>query len=433
VADRRPDRAVSDSRPIVLGCVADDLTGATDLSGRLVREGMRVVQLLGVPVDVDVPPDVDAVVIALRTRTGSPEDAVQASLASLRWLQAAGCGRNYFKYASTFDSGVSGNIGPVAAALREATGASVVTVCPAFPENRRTVYLGHLFVGDLLLSDSGMRFHPLNPMTDSSVPRLLAAQTSGRVALVPYSTVAAGATAIRERLDALRAGAPDFAVVDALHDGHLAALASACVDDPLCTGGSAFAGALAARLRERGDFRPAPPTIPPRPSGFSAVLAGSCSEATRAQVAEMAGRSASFPLDGAMIATSPDIVSEAISWARPRLSRGNVLIYSTADPAAVRRSRDLLGPDAGGVIEGVLARIARGLVDEGVRRLVVAGGETSGAVAEALGVEALLVGPEIEAGVPVTYSLPGQELALVFKSGNFGSPAFLSRALEHLL
>jgi 3-dehydrotetronate 4-kinase len=415
----------------LIGCVADDLTGATDLGGLLAREGLRTVQLVGVPDrDTVLPADTDAVVVALKTRSTPVADAVRESLDALRWLRDAGCERYYFKYCSTFDSTPRGNIGPVADALLAALGERMTVVCPAFPENDRTVYWGHLFVGGVPLAESGMRHHPVTPMTDSDLSRLLRPQTDGAVGLVPYPVVRDGAGAIRAHLDALGEQGHRYAVTDALDHTHLGSLAAACLPDRLCTGGSALAGALAAQLRTAGRIPARAAVDPPPGGGFAAVLAGSCSVATRAQVDRMRAGRKSFPVLADEIAAGRDVVAAALGWARTRLAAGPVLIHSSTDEAGFARSREVLGPRADQIIEDTLAGIARGLVSDGVRRLVVAGGETSGAVTRALGVTVLRIGAEIEPGVPIVSTVEEEPLTLVLKSGNFGTPEFFDKALR---
>lgn len=415
-----------------LGVIADDFTGATDVAGMLVRAGLRTVQTIGVP--AGAAPEADAVVVALKSRTAPVDEAVAQSLAALRWLRAAGATRFYFKYCSTFDSTPRGNIGPVAEALMDALGADITVVCPAFPENGRTVYAGHLFVGDTLLGESGMRDHPLTPMTDAKLERVLQPQLpAGRkIGLVRHAEVAAGAEAVRTRLAALRAEGVRYAVTDALDNDDLRTLAAATADLPLVTAASglalgmsaAGAGDVAARAAEAARLPEAP--------GPSAVVSGSCSQATRAQVARWReqGRAA-LRIDALALAEDAEPpVRAALEWAAARLPAGPVLVYATASPDEVRAVQQRLGTErAGALVEQALARIARGLVHEhGVRRLVVAGGETSGAVVQALGITQLRIGAPIAPGVPWTWAeRPGLRLAL--KSGNFGSADFFDCAI----
>lgn len=417
---------------LLLGCIADDLTGASDLAGTLVREGMRVVQLVGVPKQpMGSLPPMDAIVVSLKSRSCPVKDAVTDSLESLRWLIAAGCRTTYFKYCSTFDSTPQGNIGPVADALLKELPASFAVVAPAFPRNARTVYAGHLFVGDVLLSGSSMRHHPVTPMTDSNVVRLMAAQSEEDVGLVHYRDVEGGEAAIRQRIADLAAAGLKYAVVDALEDGHLVSLARAVADHDLITGGSALAGSLAEVLREQGAFVPSDaPAVGAASSGFSAVLAGSCSAATVAQVERMKQHRPSYRLDPLELAQGRDLAGEAVAWAAQRLADGPVLIYSTTDVDGLERVRRALGPDSGERVEQVMREVAQGLRAAGVMKLVVAGGETSGAVVEALGVTSMTVGEELAPGVPTLETNPSPGLALVLKSGNFGDSDFFETALD---
>jgi uncharacterized protein YgbK (DUF1537 family) len=415
---------------VILGVVADDFTGATDVASMLVRAGMRTVQVIGVP-DGEAPA-ADAVVVALKSRTVPAADAVRESLAALQWLRRAGARQCYFKYCSTFDSTPQGNIGPVAEALMDALDTDFTIACPAFPENGRTVFRGHLFVGDALLSDSGMRDHPLTPMTDANLVRVLQAQSRGRVGLVRHDVVARGAAAVRERFDALRAEGVRLAVADAIDDDDLRVLALACADLPLVTAGSGVALGLPAAYAERGWLRPdARAATLQHVGGQGAVVSGSCATATRAQVAQwlQAGRPA-FKVDAGALAAGAPLPAQAVSWARERLSQGPVLVYATAEPAEVAQVQQRLGVErAGALVEQCLAEVATGLVDAGVRRLVVAGGETSGAVVQALGVRQLRIGGTIDPGVPWTQA-EGRPLLLALKSGNFGGIHFFEKALS---
>lgn len=418
---------------MLLGCIADDFTGATDLANTLTRRGMRTVQTIGLP--DGTAPEADAIVVALKSRTVPVSDAVAQSLAACRWLKQNGARQIFFKYCSTFDSTDDGNIGPVADALLDELGAGFTIACPAFPENRRTIYLGHLFVGSELLSDSSMRNHPLTPMRDSNLVRVLGRQTRHKVGLVPYPEVRRGPLAISDRFAALQSDGVRHAIVDAIADDDLENIGAACAGMPLVTGGSGVALGLpsnftrAGRLKARGD-------VPPLATagGTGAVLAGSCSAATQAQVAAMAAAAPSFALDPVMLSSdAAGIIAEAVAFATPRLPEGPVLIYSTAAPDAVAAAQAKLGRDrAGALVEDAIAQIAKALVAAGVRRLVVAGGETSGAVVSALGVTALEIGPQIAPGVPATLSYGEPRLALALKSGNFGGPDFFARAMEAL-
>ena len=421
---------------VLLGAIADDFTGATDLCNTLVRRGMRSVQLIGLPDTGMAVPDAEAVVIALKSRTIPAAEAVAMSLAALRWLREAGARQILFKYCSTFDSTDSGNIGPVADALLGALNCDFTLFCPAFPENGRTIFKGYLFVGDVLLSESGMRDHPLTPMRDPSLVRVLQRQTKHRVGLVPYGAVAGGAAAIRETFAALRHSGVRHAVVDAIEDRDLEAIGEAAADLPLVTGGSGIALGLPENFRRQGLLGAgAAADVLPAVGGAAAVLSGSCSEATQAQVAHMinAGEGRTFILNPLVLAGRPDLAADALAWAEPLLGERPILIASTAGPELVARIQAELGRErAGALVEAAMGQIAKGLVARGVRRLVVAGGETAGAVVQALGVRGLRIGPQIDPGVPWTASLGAEPLALALKSGNFGAPDFFLRAFDVL-
>ena len=419
---------------LLLGAIADDLTGATDLCNTLVADGMRTVQVIGAPRAGTAVPDADAVVVALKSRTVPPAKAVRESRAVLAWLRRGGARQIFFKYCSTFDSTPRGNIGPVADALLDDLGTDLTIACPAFPTNGRTVYKGHLFVGDGLLENSGMRNHPLTPMRDSNLVAVLGAQTSRPVGLVGHETVREGAGAIRRALDRLREAGTRHAVVDAIADGDLMAIGESCVGLPLVTGGSGVAMGLPANFRRNGLLGEAgEAAVLPAAAGHAAVIAGSCSSATLGQIEHMVASCPAFFVDAEALAARRRVAAEALAWARPRLAGGPVLIYASAAPARVRRIQKRLGADkAGAMIERCLARIAKGLVDAGTGRLVVAGGETAGAVVGALGVRALRIGAEIDPGVPWTVSVGEPRLHLALKSGNFGTPDFFTRAFEVL-
>ena len=396
----------------------------------LVRSGMRTVQLIGVP--QGPAPEADAVVVALKTRTVPAADAVRESLAALRWLQAAGIRQCYFKYCSTFDSTPQGNIGPVAEALLRALGSDFSIACPASPENGRTIFRGHLFVDDQLLCDSGMRDHPLTPMRDASLVRLLQAQMHGRVGLIRYDTVAQGIPAVQARIAALRQEGVSIAIADAIDNEALRVLGAACAELPLLTAGSGLALGLPDVYARRGWMTPdAHAARLDAVGGAAAVLAGSCSQATNAQVArwQVAGRPA-LAIDPRALARSEPVADSALSWAKARLPQEAVLIFATTAVQDLRSVQAELGAArAGALVEACLAQIARGLVQAGVQRLVVAGGETSGAVVRALGVSALRIGPAICPGVPWTQA-QGRPLWLALKSGNFGGPEFFDDALS---
>ncbi|MHB8730785.1 MAG: 3-oxo-tetronate kinase [bacterium] len=423
--------------PVLLGAIADDFTGATDLANTLVRRGMRTVQLIGVPARNgrgDEPEEADAVVIALKSRTIPAAEAVAQSLAALEWLRGTGSKQILFKYCSTFDSTDRGNIGPVADALLETLDADFTVFCPAFPENGRTIFHGYLFVGDVLLSESGMRDHPLTPMRDANLVRVLARQTPHKVGLVSLETVLRGAGAVRGEFDRLRRQGCRHAILDAAQDADLLTLGGALADLRLVTGGSGIALGLPENFRRAGLLKTGQRADRlPRVDGAAAVISGSCSTATRAQVATMRAAHQVFDVDPIALAGGEAVAARALEWAGPHLGQKPVLISSTAEPERVRTVQDRLGRErAGGLVESALAEIARGLVERGVRRLVVAGGETAGAVVQALGITGLRIGPQIDPGVPWTASLGEPTIALALKSGNFGRDDFFLRAFTCL-
>ncbi|MDQ0624701.1 MULTISPECIES: 3-oxo-tetronate kinase [Paraburkholderia] len=423
----------------LLGCIADDFTGATDLANMLVRGGMRTVQTIGVPQDGETIA-ADAIVVALKSRTIPAADAVAQSLAALDWLRAQGCRQFVFKYCSTFDSTDAGNIGPVTDALLDVLcaddKASAFTIaCPAFPENGRTIFRGHLFVGDALLSESGMENHPLTPMRDANLVRVLQRQTQSQVGLVRYDAVAKGAAAVRESFDALRKQGARMAIADAVSDADLYVLGEACADLRLITGGSGIALGLPANFRRAGLLQPQDDAAQlPAVEGLSAVLAGSASKATNAQVAAWRDTRPAFRIDPLAAARGEAVVEQALAFAQTYLDKGEpMLIYATATPDEVKAVQRELGVDkAGHLVEATLASIARGLYERGVRKFVVAGGETSGAVVQALDVHSLRIGAQIDPGVPATATTGSQPLALALKSGNFGATDFFEKALRHL-
>ena len=417
---------------LLLGAIADDFTGATDLANTLVGRGMRAVQVIGVPqAPLDLGDAEAVVVVALKSRTAPVADAVADSLAALAWLREQGAEQLFFKYCSTFDSTAEGNIGPVADALLDALDADFTLVCPAFPANGRSVYMGHLFVGERLLSDSSMRDHPLTPMRDSQLVRLMQAQATRRVGLLPYPVVAAGVDATRAAIDALRADGVAYGVADALTDADLLTLGTVADDHRLVTGGSGLALGLPGNFRRRGLLGEARAATPPRISGRAVVLSGSCSQATRGQVAHVRDRWPCLKLDVDRLAAGEPIADEVLARALAEEPTAPLLVYASADPEEVAATQARHGRErAGALVEAAFGAIARALVDAGWRRLVVAGGETSGAVVEALGVRALAIGPEIAPGVPWTRAADGKPYALALKSGNFGGPDFFTRAFE---
>jgi uncharacterized protein YgbK (DUF1537 family) len=419
---------------LLLGCIADDFTGATDLANNLVRAGMRVVQAIGVPA-TPLDAEVDAVVVALKSRTIAPAEAIEQSLAALRWLQAQGAQQIYFKYCSTFDSTPQGNIGPVTEALMDALQCDFTIATPAFPDNKRTVFKGYLFAGDVLLNESGMQNHPLTPMTDPNLVRVLQAQCKRKVGLVDHAVVARGAAAITERIEQLKGEGVSIAIVDAVSNDDLLRLGPAIAKMPLVTAGSGVAIGLPANF---GLAPSSQASALPAAAGLRAVVSGSCSLATNRQVLDFIQRGgAALAIDPLRIAAGIDVAAETLEWATPLVDKQAVLVYSTAEAGAVKSVQGRLGvEEAGAMVERTIAAIARGLVERGVRQLVVAGGETSGACVQALGIAQMQIGPQIDPGVPWCHArtdvAEGTSVHIALKSGNFGGDDFFTKAFTVL-
>jgi uncharacterized protein YgbK (DUF1537 family) len=417
-----------------LGCIADDYTGASDLANTLTRGGLRTVQTIGVPADDLALPEVDAVVVSLKSRSIEASLAVDRSRAAEKWLRERGAPHVLFKICSTFDSTDKGNIGPVMDALRADSGDAIVLVTPAFPENGRTVYQGNLFVGAVPLNESPLKDHPLNPMHDSNLVRVLARQSRTRVGLVDLATVARGPDAVRAHLARLSQDGVGAAIVDAVFDPDLEAIGTVALDHRLSVGASGIGLGLARALVAAAGRRPkAPDTVSDAPvGGPAACLAGSCSQATLQQIANAEKVMPVLHLDPDRAVAGREEARRALAWARERLESGALLVASSAAPDQVVALQARHGRDAAGhAIEQAMADIAEGLVQAGVRRLVIAGGETSGAVVDRLGIPGFLVGAEIAPGVPVLRAVGTKTgaMLLALKSGNFGGPEFFSDAL----
>ncbi|KJC33422.1 3-oxo-tetronate kinase [Bradyrhizobium sp. LTSP857] len=419
---------------LALGCIADDYTGASDLANTLTRAGLRTVQTIGVPADDLALPEVDAVVVSLKSRSIEAGLAVSRSRAAEKWLRARGASHVMFKICSTFDSTDAGNIGPVMDALRADCGEGVVLVTPAFPETGRTVYQGNLFVGAVPLNESPLKDHPLNPMHDSNLVRVLAHQSKTQIGLVDLATVARGADAVRARLVELSGKGIGAAIIDAVFDRDLETIGLVAAEHRLSVGASGIGLGLARALVSTGKVKSAAASNEPGAAvgGPAACLAGSCSQATLKQIANAERVMPVFHLDPDRILTGANEAQRALDWARPRLAEGPVLIASSATPDQVAALQARHGRDAAGhAIEQTMADIAENLVKSGVRRLVVAGGETSGAVVDRLRIPGFLVGVEIAAGVPVLRAVGAEagDMLLALKSGNFGGPEFFSDAI----
>jgi uncharacterized protein YgbK (DUF1537 family) len=417
----------------VLGCIADDFTGATDLAGLLARSGVRVSLRIGVP---DHPPTDTSPfeVIALKSRTAPVDEAVSDARSALAWLQYAGAERFFWKYCSTFDSTPDGNIGPVAEALMQDIGTEQTIYCPAFPENGRSIFMGNLFVGQQPLAESPMKDHPLTPMRDSNLMRLLAPQVAKPIGLADRLIVARGRDALRSRLADLKAEGIAHVIVDAVADADLEIIAEACGHMPLLTGGSAVAMPLPALYLSAGLISEQAVGMPkPVVEDRTVILSGSCSAMTNRQVATYIGTGApSFRLDPMKLAETG--TEDVLSWLAEQDFGKAPLIYATADPDSVKAAQQVLGvAGAGEIVERTLAACAVAARDAGARRVIVAGGETSGAVTQALGVDRVDIGTEIAPGVPWTYCQSiGKQMALTLKSGNFGAPTFFTDAQEIL-
>ncbi|MBY5901439.1 four-carbon acid sugar kinase family protein [Rhizobium leguminosarum] len=420
---------------ILLGSIADDYTGASDLANTLTKNGLRTVQTVGIPDPSLALPDVDAVVVSLKIRSVPASDAVAAAASAERWLRQRGAGHVLYKICSTFDSTNAGNIGPVTEALSEAAGGGSVLVTPAFPETGRTVYLGHLFVGGQPLNESPLKDHPLNPMHDANLVRVLARQSRNAVGLVDLTAIAAGAGAVKAKLDALRAAGVTAVIADAIFERDLETLGEVALKTPVSTGASGLGLGLARALVRSGRISSGGATTADaiRPvGGLSAIVAGSCSKATLHQL-DVAERSMPvLRLDPERLLAGPDEIAAAISWAGDRISAGPIVVAASAAPETVSRLQSLYGREASGhAIETATSIIAAELVGRGVRRLVVAGGETSGAAVDRLAIPAFLIGPEIAPGVPVLRTVGNAQgdMLLALKSGNFGGEDFFTAAL----
>ncbi|WOX53538.1 3-oxo-tetronate kinase [Aeromonas sp. CD] len=410
-----------------LGVIADDFTGATDIAGFLVENGLATLQLAGIPPAVDLS-RIDAVVISLKSRSCTAGEAVRDSLAALDWLKARGCPRIYQKYCSTFDSTAAGNIGPVTDALLAALESRFTLICPALPVNGRTVYQGNLFVGAQPLAESGMRHHPITPMTDSNLLRLMEWQGSGRAGLVPFTTIAQGPAAIADAFEQLARDDVRYAVVDTLTEQHLLDIAEAAIEMPLVTGGSGLAIGLARLL---GNGNPAAARAAGRPLGTrTVVLSGSCSEMTNRQVAHYREVAPALALDVAACLTQADYPAELARWVLDQPATPAPMIHATTSPDRLAEIQARYGRDlASEAVEQCFARLAVLLRAAGIDSFIIAGGETSSRITQALGIAAFHIGPQIAPGVPWVRATDAP-LSLALKSGNFGDETFFSRAQE---
>ncbi|MDC6111649.1 3-oxo-tetronate kinase [Serratia rubidaea] len=413
---------------MLLGVIADDFTGATDIASFLVENGLSTVQLNGVP-DSDAAVDAQAVVISLKSRSCPAEQAVAQSLQALAWLQRQGCQRFYFKYCSTFDSTARGNIGPVTDALLDALGESQTVISPALPVNGRTVYQGYLFVMDQLLSESGMRNHPVTPMTDSNLLRLMEAQAAGRCGLIDAAVMDTGADAVRARLQQLAQQGVRYVVLDTLNEQHLLTQGAALKAMKLVTGGSGLAIGLARQWAQPGQTQA---QAAGAPQGEKAVvLSGSCSTMTNKQVARYRQQAAAQAIDVARCIGEDErarYARELSDWVQAQRGDLAPLLYATAEPEALRQTQQQYGVDiASQAVEALFAALVQLLHQAGFRRFIVAGGETSGVVTQALAIRGFHIGPCISPGVPWVRAIE-QPVSLALKSGNFGDENFFARA-----
>lgn len=414
-----------------LGVIADDFTGATDIAGFLVTNGLRTIQVSGVPSEQPDLAEVDAIVVSLKSRSIPAATAVDLSLGALRWLQSVGAERILFKYCSTFDSTRAGNIGPVTDALLSALDSDFTIICPSLPVNGRSVYFGYLFAGSVPLNESGMQNHPVTPMTDANLMRVMEAQSSGRAANVPWNVIEQGPDAVRAEFDRLRAEGVRYAVLDTLSDAHLDVIGQACADLPLTTGGSGLGAGLARAIASGTAEEAAAWTSL---HGRAVILSGSCSVMTNAQVADYRAHAPALAVDVDKLIASPETYRDAVyDWVIDSHSDGPApMVFATSGPEEVRRLQEKYGAErTSEAIEGLFGWLAKALAEAGVQRFIVAGGETSGSVSTSLGVEGFHVGPQIAPGVPWVRTLD-DSIELALKSGNFGDVHFFTAAQQPL-
>jgi uncharacterized protein YgbK (DUF1537 family) len=415
---------------MLLGVIADDFTGASDIANTLAKGGLSTVQFLGVPTK-PAPETCEAGVVALKSRSIAAADAVALSMEAFEWLRAQGCRQFVFKYCSTFDSTPEGNIGPVGEALAKALDVRGAVACPAFPTTGRTVYQGHLFVGDRLLNESGLENHPLNPMTDPDLRRWLRRQCEESVGLVPWAMVRQGGAALRAALEAAADRAERLVIVDAVSDDDLLAIGDACAEAPLLTGGSGIALGLPRNFIRQG-LATGKGSAFQGVDGPEAILAGSCSRATLQQIEVHRKEHPVLQVEVEAVMEGA-VTPEALAAFMHGHEGEAPLVYSSAPSEKVRALQAAHGREAiAAALDALFAETAARLVYDGVRRLVVAGGETSGAIVSALSLDALAIGPEIDPGVPALAAADGRPLALALKSGNFGAPDFFAKALRTL-
>lgn len=417
----------------MIGVIADDFTGATDVAVAFRRAGLRTVVVFDTSADTALV-DADVAVVALKTRTAAASVAVAQSLSALSWLRERGAEQIFVKYCSTFDSRADGNIGPVVDAVAATLGASRAAFVPASPRHGRTQYMGHLFVNGVLLSESPMRHHPLTPMTNSHLPTVLASQTSRAVALIDFAVVSRGAAELSATLSDAQREAP-YVLIDAVSDADLDTIGQACLDDVLVTGAAGLAGGLGAAYARRHGAGPVGKDLTAASTGGGGgggvVLAGSCSARTLEQIEAMRHRNhPHLQLDAVTTPDADMLAQQALQWFDRQAPASGPLIYASLAPEQLRHTQAALGAErSAAVIDAAMGLIARGVVERGIGRLVVAGGETSGAVVQALQIAEATIGAEAAPGVPWMYTVGGRPLAILLKSGNFGDPALLADAV----
>lgn len=409
-----------------LGVIADDFTGAVDIAGFLVAGGMRTV-MCSRAVQTG---DCDAIVMSLKIRSIPKEQAIKQALASLTFLKECGCDRFYYKYCSTFDSTAEGNIGPVADALRQALHCSATLICPALPVNKRTVFHGYLFVNDELLSDCPMRHHPLNPMHDSKLARILSSQSPAKNGHVYHDVIKKGSDVVRQAIDGLKDEGVNNIIVDVVDDEDLTCIAEATQDFTLVTGGSGLAQGITEvwRRTEKRGGNEAAFVVEKRKA---VVIAGSCSAMMQKQVAYYKKHAPSLSIDEQACLDDPEYGKNVATWVLDHQDQDLApLVYATRSPIELEENRKKFGDvDVSSAIEHLFARLTALLAEQGVQTFIVGGGETSGVVATTLGVDAYRIGAQIDPGVSWVRSLDGS-YQLVLKSGNFGSEQFLLKAQE---
>ena len=416
-----------------IGVIADDFTGATDAASFIVKNGLSAVQFSGIPCQ-DISTFGDALIVSLKSRSSDPNDAVKDSLRACQWLLNQGCNLIYFKYCSTFDSTEQGNIGPVTEALMAELNVQSCLLCPSLPVNGRTVYQGNLFVFDTLLSESGMKDHPITPMTDSNILRLIENQSSGRAGLVDWATVSKGASSVQSRVEELVEQGVRFIVCDAISETDLLTIGAVAQQHTLVTGGSGLVGAIANHFSQKVPLRESKTStnafVPA--SGHGVVLSGSCSLMTNEQVANYKQLAPSFKLDVDQCINNEDYGRQVLKWVIQHADHDYFpLVYATVDANELRNIQTQFGSQASVAVERVFHWLVSQLYSHGFNTFVSAGGETSGTVTQALDVTGFRVGKEIAPGVPWVNSLDG-EIMLALKSGNFGTPDFFRQAQEQL-